>query len=182
LLSGGKDSVYNLLLATRLGHRLVCLANLHPAPGAGSAHSEAVTGEKETGAAPEELDSFCFQTVGHTALEAVAECMGVPLVRRHTRGVALHTGLHYPREGGGRVGRAAGGGSSREGVGPSPMQGAAVQGAAVQDEVEDLHALLCDVLAREGVHRRGIRVARRNGFARAMAPKPGRGLASPARP
>ena len=30
----------------------------------------------------DELDSYCFQTVGHSVVEAYAECMGVPLHRR----------------------------------------------------------------------------------------------------
>jgi diphthine-ammonia ligase len=103
LVSGGKDSLYNLLEAARRGHSLVCLANLRPG-----------------GAAAQELDSFMFQTVGHTALDSLAACMGLPLVRRETSGSAVHTGLEY--EGGGA-------------------------GATAGDEVEDLHALLVDVLA-----------------------------------
>jgi diphthine-ammonia ligase len=30
LLSGGKDSVYNVLECVSLGHELVCVANLYP--------------------------------------------------------------------------------------------------------------------------------------------------------
>ena len=51
LVSGGKDSCYNILRCQEHGHELVALANLHP-------HE----------AAPDELDSFCFQTVGHQLL------------------------------------------------------------------------------------------------------------------
>ena len=32
LISGGKDSCYNILECHRLGHELVCLANLYPHP------------------------------------------------------------------------------------------------------------------------------------------------------
>jgi diphthine-ammonia ligase len=122
LVSGGKDSLFNLLAATRLGHRVVCLANLHPAP-------PAAAGDAGDAAAPEELDSFMFQTVGHTTIGAVAECMGLPLVRRATAGHSAHRGLHYPADA-----------AAAAAAGAAP--------AAVVDEVEDLHALLADVVAR----------------------------------
>jgi diphthine-ammonia ligase len=37
----------------------------------------------------EELDSHMFQTVGHTAVEAYAACVGVPMLRRRIRGASL---------------------------------------------------------------------------------------------
>lgn len=82
MISGGKDSVYNLLECRRLGHRIVALANLYPAPAAG----------EET---PDELDSFMIQTVGHTAIECIAACMGIPLVRQQTSGHSHQRTLHY---------------------------------------------------------------------------------------
>jgi hypothetical protein len=83
LVSGGKDSVFSLGKALAHGHELVCLANLYP---------------PDTG--PEELDSFMFQSAGATALEALAECLGVPLLRAPLRGGSGHQGLHYaPTEG-----------------------------------------------------------------------------------
>ena len=53
LLSGGKDSVYNLIECIGLGHELVCVANLHPP-------KPLVEGL----GAPTELDSFMYQSVG----------------------------------------------------------------------------------------------------------------------
>lgn len=117
LVSGGKDSIFNLVQLARLGHRVACLANLHPPadPAAGSA------------GAVQELDSFMFQTVGHAALPAVAACMGLPLVRRATRGESTQRGLHYYYA----------------------ADGAGAGGDAPQhDEVEDLRMLLADVRAR----------------------------------
>ena len=78
LVSGGKDSTFNMMECVRMGHQIVALANLFPA---------GASGEEETGAdaAPDEadeLDSYCFQTVGHTVIAAYAQCMGVPLHRR----------------------------------------------------------------------------------------------------
>uniref|UniRef100_A0A1I7XPP1 Diphthamide synthetase n=1 Tax=Heterorhabditis bacteriophora TaxID=37862 RepID=A0A1I7XPP1_HETBA len=46
LISGGKDSCYNMMCAVKQGHRIVALANLHPPEGNG------------------ELDSFMYQSVG----------------------------------------------------------------------------------------------------------------------
>lgn len=79
LLSGGKDSVYNVLEAVRLGHTIACAANLHPGAGCG-----------------DELDSWMYQTVGWNAVPLIAGALGVPLIRRATSGAALHTGLGYP--------------------------------------------------------------------------------------
>ncbi|VDM66426.1 unnamed protein product [Strongylus vulgaris] len=45
LVSGGKDSCYNMMCAIKSGHRIVALANLHP-------------GDRE------ELDSYMYQSVG----------------------------------------------------------------------------------------------------------------------
>jgi diphthine-ammonia ligase len=78
LVSGGKDSVFHLLECKRAGHTIVALANLCPAAGA-----------------EEELDSHCFQTVGHEAVESLAACMGLPLFRRETAGRATQHEVLY---------------------------------------------------------------------------------------
>lgn len=64
LVSGGKDSCFNVVHCLAAGHELVAMANLHP--------------RKHR---PEEIDSWMFQTVGYTAVEALAECAAVPLFR-----------------------------------------------------------------------------------------------------
>ena len=84
LVSGGKDSTFNMMECVRMGHQIVALANLFPA---GAKELELGAREDESGAAAaapdeaDELDSYCFQTVGHTVIAAYAECMGVPLHR-----------------------------------------------------------------------------------------------------
>lgn len=84
LVSGGKDSVFSIALCKAYGHELVALANLHPPPESGS----------------DELDSFMFQCAGHTAVEALSECLGVPLVRASLMGGSQTQALHYaPTEG-----------------------------------------------------------------------------------
>ena len=110
LVSGGKDSLLAALYAVRLGHTIACLANLYPEPIARTA--------------PQELDSYCFQTVGHQGVEAIAECAQLPLRRRSIRANTSRVQtLSYDE----------------------------VRGAAASDEVEELFALLRDVQAEFGV-------------------------------
>ena len=79
LLSGGKDSCFNIFKSVEHGHELICLANLCP----------------PTGFSGVDMDSFMYQTVGHNVVEALAECMGVPLVRQEIRGKAVTQNLNY---------------------------------------------------------------------------------------
>ncbi|SPO24210.1 uncharacterized protein UTRI_03478 [Ustilago trichophora] len=77
LLSGGKDSCYNLIHCVQQGHELVALATLSP-PGS-----------------KDELDSYMYQTVGHDAVHLVAEAMGLPLYRRTIKGTAVNQRSEY---------------------------------------------------------------------------------------
>ncbi|KAL2099231.1 hypothetical protein ACEWY4_005711 [Coilia grayii] len=82
LISGGKDSCYNMMQCVAAGHTIVALANLRPAQ-----HTD-------------ELDSYMYQTVGHQAIDLYAEAMGLPLYRRTIKGSSLDTGKEYcEREG-----------------------------------------------------------------------------------
>lgn len=63
LLSGGKDSCYNMLQCVKRGHEIVCLVNLLP----GKMHFIELTFTENK--AVNELDSFMYQTVGHTAID-----------------------------------------------------------------------------------------------------------------
>ncbi|XP_065822687.1 diphthine--ammonia ligase isoform X6 [Labrus bergylta] len=76
LISGGKDSCYNMMQCVSAGHRIVALANLRPAD-------------------TDELDSYMYQTVGHQAIELYAEAMDLPLYRRTIQGSSLDTGRNY---------------------------------------------------------------------------------------
>ncbi|KAM9787957.1 diphthine--ammonia ligase isoform 3-T5 [Syngnathus typhle] len=76
LISGGKDSCYNMMQCVAAGHDIVALANLRPA------HKD-------------ELDSYMYQTVGHQAIELYAEAMDLPLYRRTIQGSSLNTGRDY---------------------------------------------------------------------------------------
>ncbi|XP_063697230.1 uncharacterized protein LOC134828168 [Culicoides brevitarsis] len=76
LISGGKDSIYNAMLAQAEGHEIVALANLHPKD-------------------KDELDSYMYQTVGHQGIEKIAEAMELPLYRKETEGTSLQKGKSY---------------------------------------------------------------------------------------
>ncbi|KAH9853564.1 hypothetical protein C2E23DRAFT_884729 [Lenzites betulinus] len=77
LLSGGKDSCFNLLHCARNGHELVAAASLGPEQG------------------KEELDSYLYQTVGQDAIEFVGQALDVPLFRRVISGAAVEQGGEY---------------------------------------------------------------------------------------
>lgn len=78
LLSGGKDSCYNLLHCVQQGHEIVALATLAPA-----------LGEKD------ELDSYMYQTVGHDVVHLVAQAMQLPLYRQTITGTAINQSSEY---------------------------------------------------------------------------------------
>ncbi|KAJ3854230.1 hypothetical protein EV368DRAFT_73005 [Lentinula lateritia] len=77
LLSGGKDSCFNLLHCQKNGHELVAAASLRPEQG------------------KEELDSYLYQTVGQDAIEFVARALDVPLYRETIIGTAVEQGSEY---------------------------------------------------------------------------------------
>ncbi|KAF8299898.1 adenine nucleotide alpha hydrolases-like protein [Clavulina sp. PMI_390] len=77
LLSGGKDSCFNLVHCVANGHEIVAAASLGPGPG------------------KEELDSYMYQTVGQDAIDYVARAMDLPLYRRVISGAAVEQGNEY---------------------------------------------------------------------------------------
>lgn len=79
LVSGGKDSCYNILHCLKQNHELVALANLCP-------H------DKHT----QELNSFMFQTVGHDLVSLYEKCCHVPLFKRHiSQDGSINRDLNY---------------------------------------------------------------------------------------
>ncbi|XP_072221552.1 diphthine--ammonia ligase isoform X2 [Leuresthes tenuis] len=84
LISGGKDSCYNMMQCVAAGHRVVALANLRPA------HTD-------------ELDSYMYQTVGHQAIKLYADAMDLPLYRRTIQGSSLDTSRNYRKTEGDEV-------------------------------------------------------------------------------
>ncbi|KAF9534194.1 hypothetical protein CPB83DRAFT_803923 [Crepidotus variabilis] len=90
LLSGGKDSCYNLVHCAQNGHDLVAAASLRPESG------------------KEELDSYMYQTVGQDAIHFVAQALEVPLYRQVIKGAALEQGSEYGGRDAGNAGGIAG--------------------------------------------------------------------------
>ncbi|KAL6895557.1 hypothetical protein HDV57DRAFT_14189 [Trichoderma longibrachiatum] len=106
LISGGKDSFFNLLHCIRHGHRIVALANLFPAVDGTTDCAEdvqyidpakqPVSAAAEDGKAiGEDLNSFMYQTVGHEVIPLYAAATGLPLYRMPIRGGALHHERDY---------------------------------------------------------------------------------------
>jgi diphthine-ammonia ligase len=101
LLSGGKDSCYNLCHCEKLGHRVAALATLAPPEGKGE--QTCVRGQKRgsllnVGAVSvleDELDSYMYQTVGHDAIHLIAEAMELPLYRATITGRAINQSSTY---------------------------------------------------------------------------------------
>lgn len=87
LVSGGKDSTYNLCKCVDDGHQIVALANLYP----------------KFDEAKDELDSFMYQTVGHQAIGSIAEALDVPLFRREISGTPLSQTYTYDKTTGDEV-------------------------------------------------------------------------------
>lgn len=87
LVSGGKDSLYSILHCIRNGHKVIALANLHPEiKSATYVHEE----EEE-----EDIDSFMYQTIGHSVIPLYEEALGIPLYRAPITGGAVDTSRIY---------------------------------------------------------------------------------------
>uniref|UniRef100_A0A0K0E1N4 Diphthine--ammonia ligase n=1 Tax=Strongyloides stercoralis TaxID=6248 RepID=A0A0K0E1N4_STRER len=79
LVSGGKDSIYNLMKCVENKHEIVCLANLYP-PTSGN----------------HEIDSHMFQSVGAEAIQYIGEAMNsIPLFRKVITGKPISKDLEY---------------------------------------------------------------------------------------
>ncbi|KAL6250203.1 hypothetical protein RBB50_002504 [Rhinocladiella similis] len=86
LVSGGKDSLFSILHCIANGHEVVALANLHPKlSGNGGADDDE----------GEDMNSFMYQTVGHSIIPLYSQCLGIPLHRREITGSAVQTGRYY---------------------------------------------------------------------------------------
>ena len=77
LISGGKDSCFNMMHCVANGHQIVALGNLYPSK------------------SQDEIDSYMFQTVGHDIINLYSECMDVPTYRQEIKGKSLEKGNVY---------------------------------------------------------------------------------------
>lgn len=78
LISGGKDSLYNVVECVKHGHELVALANIYP--------------EDDNS---EDIDSFMYQTIGHNLIQHYDKLLQVELFREKTCGKAKNELLTY---------------------------------------------------------------------------------------
>ena len=98
LISGGKDSFYSILHCVQNGHKVVALGNLYPwNPSLRSqSHSDAPSfdehGPKEL---EQDLNSFMYQTVGHTVIPLYEIALGIPVYRQQILGSAIQTSTSY---------------------------------------------------------------------------------------
>ncbi|EEP77614.1 hypothetical protein UREG_02463 [Uncinocarpus reesii 1704] len=87
LISGGKDSLYSILHCLKNGHNVVALANLHP--------PLKPAGDAEVEDEGVDMDSYMYQTIGHSIIPLYQEALGIPLYRREISGTAVDTGRDY---------------------------------------------------------------------------------------
>jgi diphthine-ammonia ligase len=80
LISGGKDSLFSILHCQANGHTVVALANLHPAPSSND---------------DEDINSYMYQTVGHSVIPLYEEALGIPLYRQEITGTAVDSNRDY---------------------------------------------------------------------------------------
>ena len=88
LISGGKDSFFSILHCIANGHKIIALANLHPAYN--SSHNS-----------DEDLDSYMYQTIGHSVVPLYEKALSLPLYRQEIVGSAINQNKSYgPGDGG----------------------------------------------------------------------------------
>jgi diphthine-ammonia ligase len=80
LISGGKDSTFNMMECVANGHEIVGLVNLRSKVGINN---------------NPEIDSFMYQTVGSEIIDSYATAMDLPLYRCEIEGKPLNTDMEY---------------------------------------------------------------------------------------
>ncbi|KAF2237687.1 adenine nucleotide alpha hydrolases-like protein, partial [Viridothelium virens] len=105
LISGGKDSVFSIYHCRAKGHKIVALANLFP-PG----------DDRDS----EDMNSFMYQTIGHSVIPLYEKAFQIPLFRMRIQGLATNIDKYYS----------------------PPANSRSVDGPFPQDETESLYHLL----------------------------------------
>ncbi|MCJ1319197.1 hypothetical protein MMC15_004532 [Xylographa vitiligo] len=89
LISGGKDSFFSILHCLANDHAVVALANLYPPP------SSSAPNAQRCQEGPSDLNSYMYQTVGHTIIPLYATALGIPLYRQQITGLAVDSQKDY---------------------------------------------------------------------------------------
>lgn len=79
LLSGGKDSCYNIMKCIEYKHELICVANLYPLLNDNN----------------EEINSYMYQSAAYNIVPIIAQCLNVPIIRRSLIGHSIIQSLDY---------------------------------------------------------------------------------------
>ncbi|KAG0651085.1 Diphthamide synthetase [Hyphodiscus hymeniophilus] len=96
LISGGKDSFYSILHCIRNGHKVVALGNLYPPTPVVQSPPEEISGKQDgTEVDEQDLNSFMYQTVGHSVIPLYETALRIPLYRQQIRGRAIQDGTSY---------------------------------------------------------------------------------------
>ncbi|KAL7068330.1 hypothetical protein ACR3K2_11850 [Cryptosporidium serpentis] len=77
LISGGKDSMFNLMCCKYMGHEVEVVAHMNP---------------------PEnslELDSYMYQSIGKELIPMIAECLEIPLIQFNIKGKPINKEMQY---------------------------------------------------------------------------------------
>ncbi|KAJ4370569.1 hypothetical protein N0V83_005090 [Neocucurbitaria cava] len=80
LISGGKDSLFSILHCQQNGHTIVALANLYPTR---------CTNDDE------DINSYMYQTVGHSVIPLYEQALNIPLYRQEITGKAVDSSRDY---------------------------------------------------------------------------------------
>jgi len=97
LVSGGKDSCFNIIKCTQLGHELIATGHLSPQILQNEEKRKTVREQ------PEELNSFMFQCAGFSALHLQSKCYGVPFYQKKISGGSNNQHLQYEKTEGDEV-------------------------------------------------------------------------------
>ncbi|KAH8815154.1 ATP binding L-PSP endoribonuclease family protein-like protein [Xylogone sp. PMI_703] len=89
LISGGKDSFFSILHCLQNGHKIVVLANLYPPTPEHPSETSEPEGDEH------DLNSFMYQTVGHSVIPLYEKALGIPLYRQPITGSARQTEASY---------------------------------------------------------------------------------------
>ncbi|MCJ1368070.1 hypothetical protein MMC16_007209 [Acarospora aff. strigata] len=98
LISGGKDSFFSILHCIANGHEVVALANLFPPsipPFSQSSESSLIGASNGHSEDEDSLNSYMYQTVGHSIIPLYAEALGLPLYRQEIKGTAINADKNY---------------------------------------------------------------------------------------
>lgn len=96
LISGGKDSIFSILHCLANGHRVIALANLYPSEHASPSADDDLLYQGSTGPVrPDDIDSYMYQTIGHTVIPLYEEALGIPLYRQEIQGSVVDTEKSY---------------------------------------------------------------------------------------